>query len=212
MEQGIYKAIPAIMGEIGYIGKEKKNQQQGFMYRGVDDVMNALQPLLVKHGVFVVPEVLEQSREDRQTKSGGNLIYSIFKVKYTFFANDGSSITSIVVGEGMDSADKSANKAMSVAYKYACFQVFCIPTEEMKDPDAETPDPAPKSTPKNTPKQDPPKTEYINQNQALILSGLAKKKWGEEHAKDELLKYCGHTAVKLIPLAEYDALVKQLEA
>ena len=78
MEQGIYKAIPAIMGEIGYIGKEKKNQQQGFMYRGVDDVMNALQPLLVKHGVFVVPEVLEQTREDRNSKCGGNLIYSIF--------------------------------------------------------------------------------------------------------------------------------------
>ena len=39
----------------------------------------------------------------------------------------------------MDSGDKASNKALSIAFKYACFQVFCIPTEEMKDPDAETP-------------------------------------------------------------------------
>lgn len=37
----------------------------------------------------------------------------------------------------MDSGDKATNKAMAIAFKYACFQVFCIPTEEMKDPDAE---------------------------------------------------------------------------
>ena len=42
----------------------------------------------------------------------------------------------------MDSGDKATNKAMSVAFKYACFQVFCIPTEDMTDPDAETPPPS----------------------------------------------------------------------
>ena len=41
----------------------------------------------------------------------------------------------------MDSGDKATNKAMAIAMKYALFQVFCIPTEEMKDPDAETPEP-----------------------------------------------------------------------
>lgn len=133
----IYEAISNAMSEIGSIGKEKKNQQQGFMYRGIDDVMNNLYPVFVKNKVFCVPEVLEQTREERTTKNGGNLIYSILKVKYTFFTDDGSSVSSIVIGEGMDSADKSSNKAMSVAFKYACFQILCIPTEEMKDPDAE---------------------------------------------------------------------------
>ena len=42
----------------------------------------------------------------------------------------------------MDSGDKASNKAMSAAFKYACFQTFCIPTEEMQDPDAETPPPS----------------------------------------------------------------------
>ena len=133
----ICKAISATMADIGAIGKNTKNAQQGFMYRGVDAVMNALQPAMLKNNIFVVPEVLEQTREERTSAQGKNLIYSILKVKYTFFADDGSNISAVVIGEGMDSGDKASNKDMSVAFKYACFQIFCIPTEEMKDPDAE---------------------------------------------------------------------------
>lgn len=143
----IYSTINAVMADIGVIGKDKKNQQQNWKYRGIDDVMNALQPSMIKHGLFIVPTVLEQHREERQTSRGGNLIYSVCKVQYTFYAKDGSSVSCVVIGEGMDSGDKSSNKAMAIAMKYACFQVFCIPTEEthnadanLIDPDATTPD------------------------------------------------------------------------
>ena len=141
-KKNIYETITAVMEEIGAIGKNSKNNQQNFMYRGIDAVMNALSPAFVKHRLFIVPEVLEQKREERQTNKGGNLIYSICRVKYTFYAEDGSSLTAVTIGEGMDSGDKATNKAMSIAFKYACFQVFCIPTEEMKDPDSDTPDPS----------------------------------------------------------------------
>lgn len=141
-KKNIYESICAIMQEAPAIAKAQKNSQQGFMYRGVDMVMNVFQPLLAKHKVFVVPAVMDCKREERQTKSGGNLIYTVLTVSYTFYAEDGSNVTAVVQGEGMDSADKSGNKAMSVAFKYAMFQVFCIPTEEMKDPDAESPEPS----------------------------------------------------------------------
>lgn len=136
----IYESITKIMEEVPAIGKDKVNKQQGFKFRGIDDVMNALQPLLAKNKVFIVPEILEQKREERTTSKGGNLIYSICKIKYKFYAEDGSNIEAITIGEGMDSGDKATNKAMAIAMKYALFQVFCIPTEEMKDPDGETPD------------------------------------------------------------------------
>lgn len=139
MENGkIYVAIPAVMKAIGVVGKDKTNQTQGFKYRGVEDVMNALHPALVEHGVFPVPNVMECRREERKTAKGTNLIYSLCKVSYTFYAVDGSNVEVTVYGEGMDSGDKSVNKALSAAYKYACFQIFCIPTEEMKDPDKES--------------------------------------------------------------------------
>lgn len=131
------------MAEIDHIGKERKNTQQGFMFRGIDQVMNTMKPLLAKHGVFVVPEVLNMTREERQTGKGTTLLYSILTVKHHFVATDGSEVCSVTIGEGMDSGDKASNKAMAVAFKYACFQVFCIPTEEMTkdDPDNETPEP-----------------------------------------------------------------------
>lgn len=171
----IFESISAAMAEIGAIGKNSRNQQQGFMYRGVDAVMNAINPALTKYKIFVVPEVLEQTREERTTAKGGLLIYSICKIKYTFFAEDGSSVEAVVIGEGMDSGDKSTNKAMSIAFKYACFQVFCIPTEEMKDPDAECHEPEPKrrqQKPQEQPQkpQEPP--QVIDEKSIQLMRGM----------------------------------------
>lgn len=165
-EPMIYKAIVDIMAEIGAIGKKQRNSTQGFMYRGIDIVMNTLNPSFVKHKVFVVPEVLEQTREERQTSKGGTLLYSICKIKFTFYAEDGSSVSTITVGEGMDSGDKATNKAMSIAFKYACFQVFCIPTEEMIDPDADTPEPSKKKVAK----------EIIDETKVNALKSLLEEK------------------------------------
>ncbi len=135
----IYSAICGIMEDIGVVRKNDTNTQQGFKYRGIDSVMNALNPAMIKHKIFCVPEVLEQTREERTTAKGATLIYSVCKMRYRFYATDGSSVDAVVVGEGMDSGDKATNKAMSVAFKYACFQTFCIPTEDlMDDPDADS--------------------------------------------------------------------------
>lgn len=137
----IFSAINAVMRDLGAVTKDKRNQQQGFNYRGVDDVMNALNPQMVKHNLFCVPEVIRQEREERKTVKGNNLIYSIVTMRYTLYAEDGSSIQAVVVGEGMDSGDKATNKAMAISYKYAMFQIFSIPTEETApEPDKDTPD------------------------------------------------------------------------
>ena len=123
----IYESISNALADIGAIGKTKWNDQQKFKFRGIDDVMNSLHPVLEKNKIFIVPDVLEQIREDRVSGKGNPLIYSICKIKYTFYAEDGSSVTAVVIGEGMDSGDKATNKAMSIAFKYALFQIFCIP-------------------------------------------------------------------------------------
>ncbi len=145
----IHEAICAAMSRTKAITKDKKNQQQGFKYRGVDDVMNALQPIFAEFLIFCVPRVLDISREERTTKNGGAMTYTVVTVEYIFYASDGSSVSCVVCGEGMDSADKSTSKAMSIAFKYACFQLFCIPTEETApDPDGEYHEKLPKEEPK----------------------------------------------------------------
>jgi hypothetical protein len=133
----IHEAIATIMADIDAVAKNQKNQQQGFKFRGIDDVYNAVHPILARHGVFTIPTVLSERTEERQTNRGGNLIYRILTIKYTFYSSDGSSLDATVIGEGMDSGDKAASKAMAIGHKYALLQALCIPTEDMVDPDSE---------------------------------------------------------------------------
>lgn len=136
----IYEAINQAMGKITAITKGRKNDSQHFLYRGIDDVMNELHPILTECGIFVVPTVLDEQRTTGTTSKGGTMFYTRLKIKFTFYAKDGSSVESIVIGEAMDSGDKASNKALSIGLKYALLQVFCIPTEDDKDPDATTVD------------------------------------------------------------------------
>lgn len=141
----IHTLIGKAMGEIGAISKDKKSTNASgkvmYSFRGIDDVYNALNPVMAKYGLFVTPEILDQKREERKTASGGALIYTILTIRFSVFAPDGSSVSMTVIGEAMDSGDKSTNKAMSIALKYAMFQLFMIPTEDIKDPDAEVHEP-----------------------------------------------------------------------
>ena len=63
-KMSIYETIPAVMAEIGVIGKDSWNKQ-GFAYRGIDAVMNALNPAMTKYKMFVIPKTLDQRREER---------------------------------------------------------------------------------------------------------------------------------------------------
>lgn len=212
----IYESITAIMEEVPAIGKNKKNTQQNFNFRGIDDVMNALQPLLSKHKVFIVPEILEQTREERTTKNGSVLIYSICKIKYKFYAEDGTFIEAVTIGEGMDSGDKATNKAMSIAMKYALFQVFCIPTEEMKDPDGESHDNLnPKnqnnSNKKNHSNPDPTENEVINLKMVDALDqSIANNNMSETTVLSVLMKY-GYKSTSEIQKKNYMAIVNELK-
>lgn len=137
----VYQKIAAIIGELSKVGisKDGENKQQNYRFRGIDAVYGALSPLLAKHGLCVLPRVLERTVSEQQSKSGGVLFYTALKVEFDFVAaEDGSKHTVCTIGEAMDSGDKSSNKAMSAAYKYACFQAFCIPTEGDNDADATT--------------------------------------------------------------------------
>lgn len=139
----IYARIAAIMKDTAAISKGRKNQQQGFMFRGIDDVMNELHTLFSKNEVFVLQEVQGFTTENRPTKNGGLQTFTRATIKFRYMTTDGSYIETTNVGEAMDSGDKGMNKAMSIALKYSLLQLFLIPTEEKKDPDEVTPDETP---------------------------------------------------------------------
>lgn len=137
---GVHKAIVEVtksLSTVG-IGKDSRNQEQKFNYRGIDDVLNALSPLYAKNHLLITPNVLERTVIEGKTKSGGTLWKITVKVEYRVWsAEDGSSLVCTTYGEAMDSADKATNKAMSAAYKYLAIQLFAIPVEGTPDADSE---------------------------------------------------------------------------
>lgn len=119
--------LPVIAAEIGPIAKARQNEQQGYTFRGIEDILNASHGVFMKHGVCVLPYVIDVKREVHQSNQGKALFYTVLTVEYTFVAGDGSERKARTVGEGMDSGDKSANKAMTAAFKNALIQVLMIP-------------------------------------------------------------------------------------
>lgn len=172
----VYKAISNVAREMAETGIKKGsvNQQQGFMFRGIDAVYNALAPALVKHGLLILPRIIERTVTERQTQRGSLLFYVVVKAEFEFVSvEDGSKHTVVTYGEAMDSGDKATNKAMSIAYKYAAFQTFCIPTEETAiDADAEVHNVAPR-TPDQILK------DFTNSAMTITDLNILKKEFGE---------------------------------
>jgi hypothetical protein len=193
----IHEKMIAVMKDCDAISKDRRNQAQGYSFRGVDDVYNMLHVILSKHGVFTTSSIKAERSEERQTKSGGTSIYRVLNIVYTFHCEDGSFIVSDVVGEGMDSGDKASNKAMSVAHKYAMMQAFCIPTEDAKDPENDDHDVV-----INSP-------QYITKEQQAKMLSLLET-IGD---KTRLAKILGHYKVHSldkIPVSAYTQIVNQL--
>jgi hypothetical protein len=136
----IYGKMASILKETKAITKSEKNQQQGFKFRGIDNVMNELHELFAKNEVFILQEVKSFTTENRPTKSGGMNTFTRATITFRYITTDGSYVETTNVGEAMDSGDKGMNKAMSIALKYSLLQMLLIPTEEQKDPDATTPE------------------------------------------------------------------------
>lgn len=145
-KKNIYAAINAVMRDIGSIRKDETNDFDHYKFRGIDAVYNAIQPALVKNGVFIVPDLQDINQEERTSGNNKTMIYTTVKVRFTLYAEDGTSISGVFPGEAMDRSDKSTNKAMTAAYKYMIFELFTIPTEDNQDADKESPEAGKKKT------------------------------------------------------------------
>lgn len=136
--KSVYEAIAFVTNKIAKEGIAKdKTADTGngkYKFRGIDDVYNALAPCLAEAGLNILPYCLSREVVERKSNKGNALFYVTVTMRFDFVSKwDGSKHEVCMYGEAMDSSDKATNKAMSAAYKYACMQTFCIPTEGNND-------------------------------------------------------------------------------
>jgi len=134
----IAQALNEVMKEVGAVKKNDRNASQGFNFRGIDAVVNAVSPALQKYGVIVVPSVEDYEYASVEIGKNRTVMGHVkVKVTYTFIGAGGDAIKATVVGEAMDSGDKATAKAMSVAFRTALLQTLSLPTDE-PDPDSQS--------------------------------------------------------------------------
>ena len=135
---GAILAVKRHLAETG-VGKNQKNAQQGYSFRGIDDIMNAMAAPLVNAGITVVPNVLSRTQDIFVTDSKKRVTSVSLDTEFRFVADDGSYLTARIQSEASDYADKATNKAISFALKYAFISVFNIPVVGADDGDFESP-------------------------------------------------------------------------
>lgn len=131
----VFEAIALVMADVGHVAKTEKNQQQGFSFRGIDAVLNAVGPALRKHGVIVAPHDVQVHREPVTVGRNQTLMQAVnVTVTYRWHGPGGDHLDTIVAAEAMDAGDKATSKAMSVALRTCLLQTLALPTDE-PDPD-----------------------------------------------------------------------------
>jgi len=202
----IYKKMAAILSEIGSVQKSQKNSMQGYSFRGIDQFLNSLHPILAKHEVFISPRCTFYDSELKDViRSNGKASvdkYVSMKIEYDFIASDGSKVTiGPIPSEGMDSSDKATNKALSAALKYALIQTFAVPTEDMEEADRDTPE----ISPVIKPKLDTPKTiKTVSDAQIKrLMSIVTHSKWDAAEVKLLIKERYNKTSSKLLNEEEY---------
>lgn len=196
----VYLAISQVAAQLAKSGisKSRKNSQQDYKFRGIDDVYNAMAPFLAEAKLCILPNVLSRECVERTTAKGNAIFYVTVRVRFDFVsAEDGSKHEVVTYGEAMDTADKATNKAMSAAYKYAAMQAFCIPTEGDNDADATTHEVQAKPASSAKPTSDAGKNLTQEQRELVMKTVSAVTDWLNSGAADD--------AVLTLENAELDA-------
>jgi hypothetical protein len=205
----VYTAITAVMAHLAKSGisKDRRNDSQGYAFRGIDDVYNALAPTLADNGLCILPQVKSRQVTEKVNSRGNTLFYVCVEVDFAFVSNkDGSTHIVSVSGEAMDSGDKATNKAMSAAYKYACIQAFCIPTEGDNDADSSTHTLAPKVVSQAKPA--PKAQALVGETDIQTITNLAEQSGVDLSV---IAQAYGIESIDQLPLSNVSAVVDKLQ-
>ena len=175
----IYQKMAAITNEIAVVAKNLNVEtSKSRSYKAVSeaDVLAAVKPIEIKHGVYSYPvsrNVIDSGEIVTKNDYGETRrLFLRLEVVYRFVNvdNPDEHIDITSYGDGVDSQDKAPGKAMTYADKYALLKAYKIQTGD--DPDAEA---SQELIQKQTKKKAEPKTEYIGNDERLILEAMAQK-------------------------------------
>lgn len=137
-DRRLIKKLAEVMGKVERIPKTGKNTHFNYRFAQEADVLDAIRGPLAEAHVMLLPSVVTHAVREVKTREGGTLYVTVLCVRLTFIDGETGETQAVdVIGEGQDSQDKGAAKAMTAAIKQGLLKSFLIPTGD--DPDAAKP-------------------------------------------------------------------------
>jgi hypothetical protein len=178
-------SIQKALSEQG-IAKDQ-DMQNKYKYRGIDQLMNALAPILAAHETVILSDLVEHRIENLQKG-----VRHIVKVNFHVVSPDGTLGPFASGGECIDFGDKGLNKAIGAAFKYWVFTSLCVPTESTADADSTAPEATEQVLGESEVKQ--------------VLDMLSKT----DTDTNQYLEYLGYGSVNEIPMNKFAGVMSQL--
>jgi len=128
----VYERLAACIEASGAMAKTGKAPQAagGYAFHRIDDVVEHLRDILLKHGLAVIPSVddfdVRELSEPRQGGGDRKFYHSVVRlsVRLASISDPDDCLNVSSVGDGIDYGDKSTGKAYSYALKTALLALF----------------------------------------------------------------------------------------
>lgn len=126
------EAWSQVRRDIRSIGKNEEYSANGTRYnfRGVDTAVNAFSPVTLRHGVNVIPFKKVAEYVETSTSGGKRQCDCRVTVTWHIYGPKGDFFVAESCGQALDTQDKAAAKAQSVALRVLLFEAGMIATRE----------------------------------------------------------------------------------
>lgn len=162
--------IASVSGELVAIPKVKhKESTVSYAFRSIDEVMNAINPLLEKYKLIISIKVIDR-KVTPVTSAKGTPGFAA-EVLIDLNVTDGiETLTTQEWALSVDYSDKAPTQAMSMAYKYALIRMFVVTTKDIIANDADMRD-----VEIGTLNKEPAKKEDVTYLKNTFLAELEKR-------------------------------------
>lgn len=119
----------AVMEKVRRVEKTRRmvSANGGYHYAGAEEVISEIRPAMVLNGLSIAPVRSELVLQDKiHLANNKAMTHSVLKVTFRLSHVSGQSEEIETFGEAADSMDKSINKCMTAALKYALLQSFLL--------------------------------------------------------------------------------------
>lgn len=200
------RAVFTAIHASGHLPKEGNNREQNYKYLSEKQVKELIQPILVEHGLLLVP-IRQRIVSTGTSPKGTQRLTDVEVTVHWIDADSGEFLECTYVATGADSNDKGVYKALTGGGKQFICNTFWIPTGD--DPERDGGVSADKPRVQSQGRKQSP-NDKITEAQTKRIFGLANASGVALDRVRQIIGNHGYESSKDILAKDYDAICEEI--